>query len=365
LVLLLVLLCDYYYVFYCVLAGGLVLGLRAVRRGDSLFWLRPPFALPVAIFAGASAASAGLLVVPLLALAVGDPLSGVHDAGEFSLDLPALWIPGGLWRFAALTESYWSRLPDSLPESSVHLGFAATLGLVLAWTQRRRFRDLELGAWWLILAFFAAASLGPYLRIWGRAYPVVLPYRLLEILVPPLRLSGAPVRMVVMVTLAGGILVGLAVDELLRRGRAARLGAALLLLVVVFELLPAPLPTYPAGSLPGWVTVLAGLPKGFGFMDVAGVRHLEQMYFQTAHGVPMFEGAVSRTPSSVIARNERLYARRRRTQFESLCTEFGFAYFLFPRGSGARSMPVLPLWSDDAFELYDVRAAWPCAVTTR
>jgi hypothetical protein len=321
--------------------------------------------LPLGSFVAVSALSSGALVAPLLWLALREPLSGVHDPGEFSMDLLALWIPGGHWRFHSLTEPFWSQLPGAVPESSVHLGFAATLGIFFAWRQRSSFRALELAVWWVMLVFFAAMSLGPYLQVWGHAYPVVLPYRLLEIFVPPLRVSGCPVRMVVMVTLAAGILTGLAIDELLRRGTAARVGAALLVLVMVIELLPAPLPTYPASPVPGWVPALAALPKSYGFMDADGVTpHLRPMYFQTLHEVPMFEGFVSRTPASVALRNELLYARLRRGNFRSLCTEYGFAYFLFRRGNGARSMPVAPIWSDDDLELYDVRAAWECAVAS-
>ena len=89
------------------------------------------------------------------------------------------------------------------------------------------------------------------------------------------------------------------------------------------------------------------------------------LYFQTVHGVPIFEGYVARIPASVLQRDAALRALRRRGDFRSLCEEHGFAYFLFGAGGGAASMPVAPVWSGEGLELYDVRAAWSCAVASR
>ena len=367
LALFLVLLCDHYYFLYCVLAGALVLLVRVFQRRDPLFWLRPPFVVPLGCFLAVSALSSGVLVVPLIWHAQGDPLSGAHPAGYFSLDLLSLWIPGGHWRFSELTRPYWSRLSgEPVHESSVQLGFATTLAIFFAWRQRASFRALDLVVWWVILAFFAVMSLGPFLQVWGMTVPVVLPYRLLEILLPPLELSGCPVRMVVMVTLAAGVLAGVGMDELLRGGRGARAGAVLLLLVMGIELLPDRLPTTAAKPLPGWVSALAAMPKTYGFMDVDDVVvGPPALYFQTVHGVPIFEGYLARIPASVKAQDAALRALRRRRDFRALCEEHGFAYFLFGAGSGAGSMPVAPIWSGEDLELYDVRSAWDCAVVPR
>ena len=89
------------------------------------------------------------------------------------------------------------------------------------------------------------------------------------------------------------------------------------------------------------------------------------LYFQTVHGVPIFEGYLARIPASVKAQDAALRALRRRRDFRALCEEHGFAYFLFGAGSGAGSMPVAPIWSGEDLELYDVRSAWDCAVVPR
>lgn len=361
LALLLVLLCDYYYFLYCVLAGALVLGVEALRRRDWCFALRQPLLGRLAVFVGASAVTSGPLVVALLFRHSRDSFTGEHRATNFSLDLLALWIPGICWRFHAWTEAYWSRLPATI-ESSVSLGFGATLAVLLATSRRVRGQVEGLSVWWAFLLFFGAMSLGPVLQIWGRIQPVPLPYLALELLLPPLRVSGVPVRMVVMVTLSAGILGGLALDALLRRGRLARAGALLILACMVFEMLPKPIPTTDSREIPGWVAPLAALSKQYGFMDVADAIPVgEALYLQTLHEVPMFEGYISRVPTSVFLKNRALRELRRRRDFEVLCREHAFAYFLLREGTSYGAMPVDPVWRGEGLELYDVRAAWTCA----
>ena len=63
---------------------------------------------------------------------------GAHPPKEFSLDLLAPVIPGGHWRFADLTQPFWSRLPGNIHESSVHVG-VSVIGLAgYTWIRRRR-----------------------------------------------------------------------------------------------------------------------------------------------------------------------------------------------------------------------------------
>ena len=363
--LLLVLLCDYYYFFYCVLAGALVLVAEAWHRRDWRFWLRAPLAGRLAAFVGVSALTSGVLVALLLWTDQRDPFMGEHDASQFSLDLLALWIPGGTWRFHELSEAFWSRLPGNTTESSVHLGVGVTLAALFAWRSRARPAAPDLTLWWVILGFFAVMSLGPSLQIWGRLYPIPLPYRLLEQGFPPLRVSGVPVRMVVMVTLAAGILAGAGIDELLRRGARARVGALLLMLCMVVELLPRPLTTTDSRRVPGWVAPLAALPKQHGFMDAtAAIPSAAALYFQTLHEVPMFEGFIARVPASVFLKSNALRQLLLRRDFASLCQQYGFAYFLLRERTGHGALPVAPVWMGEGLELYDVRTAWVCRSAT-
>jgi hypothetical protein len=364
LALLLVLLCDHYYFLYCVIAALLLLAVEMRRRRDVRFWLRAPAAGPFAVFLLASALSSGVLVALLLAADQRDPLMGGHEPRRFSMDLLALWIPGAHWRFHAWTESFWSRLPGNTVESSVHLGLGVTLAVLLASRRRARAAARDLTAWWVLLAFFALMSLGPFLQIWGRAQPIPLPYLGLELVLPPLRISGVPVRMVVMVTLAAGILAGVGVDALLRGGARARLAALVILVCMTLEFLPKPLPSTDARRVPGWVAALAGRPAQHGFMDATQeLPDTSALYFQTLHGVPIYEGFVARLPASVFLKDRELWKLRARRDFQSLCEQHGFAYFLLREGTAYGALPVGPVWRGEGLELYDVRAVWSCRLS--
>jgi hypothetical protein len=62
----------------------------------------------------------------------------------------------------------------------------------------------------------------------------------------------------------------------------------------------------------------------------------------------------------VILKDRELWKLRERRDFESLCTQHGFAYFLLREGTAYGALPVAPAWQGDGLELYDVRAAWSC-----
>jgi hypothetical protein len=82
-----------------------------------------------------------------------------------------------------------------------------------------------------------------------------MPYKALQKLVPPLALSGTPVRMMVMVTLAAAVLTSVAFVLLFRGPPRVRLGACALLGLLILEYLPQQLAsTRP--FVPGYVTAL-------------------------------------------------------------------------------------------------------------
>ena len=206
--------------FYCVLAGAIIGAWHVWGvRGALVDYMRRAWR-PMAVFGGATLATSGVLLASLLRLNAADPLGGEHQAIAFSLDALALFIPGGHWRFATLTKSYFDRLPGNIHESSVHLGLAAVLLSIYVWAQRARLRPRHpsLYLWFGLMLFFAVMALGPVLHVGGPAiYDGPMPYSALEAVFPSLRLSGVPVRMVVMVTLAASVIVAIGVQALLDR----------------------------------------------------------------------------------------------------------------------------------------------------
>lgn len=322
----LVLLCDYYYFFYSVLLGFLML-LWFVLKEKELFFLRRHYLVPLGVFIMILCATAGPLVLSLLQLNARDQLTGVHSSTKCSLDLLAPIIPGGHWRFAQLSQSYWSQLTVNIHESSVHIGLSVIILTVYAWFRGAKASFPSLRLWYLILIFFAIMSLGPVLHIWGREIPfVVLPYAFLEILFPPIKLSGAPVRMMVMVVLSASLLAGMGFTTLLQESMNKRWWLVLLLGLFVFEYLPKSIPVSQMVT-PGYVAFLEQLPRNSPVLDTLS-RPCLALYYQTIHEQPLAFGYVARVPQSVREQEDALKELVRKEDYYALNAGFGFKYFV-------------------------------------
>jgi hypothetical protein len=133
----LVLLCDYYYFFYCVLAGGLILLWRMLSGRNLRLFLNREYSAPLGLFLFSSLLLTGPIIFRLMYLLRTDPLMDAHNPLNFGLDLLALFVPGETWRFSQFTETIWSNFLLGKSEASVYLGYAVILFLVIAWVRRR------------------------------------------------------------------------------------------------------------------------------------------------------------------------------------------------------------------------------------
>jgi len=321
-----VILCDYYYFFYCVMAGALMLFWFAWRSGHWRFLIDRQRLVAIGVFVGVLLVTAGPLAFSLLWLHIHDPLQGVHRPGRWSADLLSSVIPGGHWYFADWTRFYWSRLPGNIHEKSVHLGVSVLAMMIWVGLARRRVR-VELGVWVLLLGFFWVVALGPAVQIAGYEISwLKMPYALLEVVFPPIEMSGCPVRMTVMVTLAAALICAVGFDLLLAGGRRARIVAVVFLAVLVFEYWPRPMPSN-SMPLPDHVRFLSLLPKDRVIIDRAasGGRAL---YFQTVHRIPMALGYTSRIPKSLMERERALIRAAKQEDFAKLRSEWGIHYLL-------------------------------------
>ncbi len=361
LALLLVALCDYYYLFYCVLAGALIGAWHVWGvRGALVDYMRRAWR-PMAVFGGATLATSGILLASLLRLNAADPLGGEHQAIAFSLDALALFIPGGHWRFATLTKPYFDRLPGNIHENSVHLGLAAVLLSIYVWAQRARLRPRHpsLYLWFGLMLFFAVMALGPVLHVGGPAiYDGPMPYSALEAVFPSLRLSGVPVRMVVMVTLAASVIVAIGVQALLDRPvvnparRSVMMGLAGVLLIV--DSLPQPIPrTRPV--IPEYVTALSHLPRSGAVLDPLADQYLA-LYYQTIHQLPLADGYVSRLPLSVTQTLLSKYDDATAGRYQQLLHRYNVRYVVMHSAAAQPPPEGLTLWySGEGVKLYFIQ----------
>lgn len=351
----LVILCDYYYFFYCTIAALLMALWHTARARDPLALLRRPFRIPLAVFLATAAVTSGTLAIALVLANASDPLTGSHPTTDLSLDLLAPLIPGGHWRFRDWTRFYWWNLPGTIHESSVHLGLAVLGMVAFAWRRRRTIGADGLGPWFLLLAVFAVLSLGPVLHVGGRAIGgAVLPYAWLERLLPPLKLSGVPVRMMVMVTLAAGVLCAVGVKGLLAAGSQRRWVLAPWLALLWFEYLPFPIPTTRI-EVPPYVEALRRAPRREAVLDNA-VDAERDLYYQTVHEKPLCFGYVARLPTSVVHDGKVKEALLRRRRFDVLCQRYGVAYVVANRRNDpvAHTTAARVLFEDADVRVYDL-----------
>jgi len=322
-----VLLCSYYYFLYCVLIACLIVIWYGVQKKNIFFFIRKGHLVPFTAFFVGLLITAGPLVASFLLLNRSDPLVGIHIPKECSLDFLALFIPGGHWRFAHLTHSYWSKLPGNIHESSAHMGLAMIYILIFVWVKRRRFPAQGISLWYLILIFFTVMSLGPTLHIWGKEIAfLVLPYASLEEFFPFLKVSGIPVRMMVMVMLSAGVISAMGFKVLFRESAGKRLLAGLLLITLFIEYLPRPIPASKI-AIPPYINVLKDLSDTEGIVDTTATPGLA-LYYQTIHEKPMAFGYLSRIPGSVNAKDQELRKVIGEKQYGSLYRDYNIRYLI-------------------------------------
>jgi hypothetical protein len=326
----LVLLCDYYYFFYCVLTGGLIALWNTISQKDLWFFAKREYRAPLSIFVLASLILTGPIIFPLMYVSRIDPFLDAHNPVTFSLDLLALFIPGESWRFGQLTEFYWSRLPIGLSEASIYLGYAVIILLVYLWVKRRDVNFVgfnEINLWYFTAGFFFLMALGPVLQVGGKIiYDLLMPYTILEKIIPFLKLSGVPIRMVVMVSLSASVLCAMAFTMLSKSSRG-KVFVLLITTLLFVESLPKSLPYTPPG-FPNYVTALSELPNDGGVLDLAAPTKYLQLYYQTEHQKPMVFGYVARTPSSVVEKEKSLNRAINRQEYIRLWSEYHIRYIV-------------------------------------
>lgn len=288
-----------YFVYACM--GGAILaadaiarpgegGLRRSARSLLLLW-RGWIA-----FALSSAALTLPILVPFYWANREDVFLGGHPPELYSADFLAPWIPGGVWRWGALTRGFWGGLPGGPYEGAVGVGFGAA-GLAAAGWRARRAEGERLAPWLAMAAIFWALALGPSLQSWGQSLGFDwMPYRAFVALAPPLRLSGVPGRMMAMAGLALAALAAFGIKALWGGGRRGRMGAAALMSLALVEHWPAPLPVTPC-PIPPYAKFLRDWPEPGAVFDAHAYIQLS-MVLQTVHGRPISFGFTAKAQRS-------------------------------------------------------------------
>jgi len=368
--LLLVLGSDTYFFLYCVMAGAVMVVWAAWRRRDWLYLVRPANRWPGALFILLGLATAGVYVAAMFWQNRRDPFVTSHLPRSYSLDLLAPFVYSSQWRFGELTRPIWSRYIAIVNESSVHLGLSVIVSLVLAVIWRRRLAAPALGLWLALVLFFGVLAMGPRLQVAGRLVEQIpMPYALAEIIFPPLRMGGTPIRMMGMVYLAAAVVAAVVLGHLLAGSWKRKVLGLALMALLVFEQLPAT-PDASRPEIPPHIRVLADLAGDEPVLDMgASVEmaivyedrlpeslHKMSLYYQTLHQRPISFGFVARVPRGVYEQDLALLKTVLAGDYATVRETYGFRYVLLPEAM--RDLlpvpPMRPLARDSHGALYDL-----------
>jgi hypothetical protein len=310
--LVLVALCDWYYLFYCllltVLAVAWVMGRQLWRAWRSRERAAISSLWPVLVIPGLSFIVLALVLSPILvpmvreARAFSFMVPPASESMRLSADLLAFVTPAGFHPWWGEAVRAWAdrSYSSSFSEYTVFVGFVA-LGLAV------------LGAWrggrgrgfWLTatLAFFVLA-LGPVLHVAGQTDllpgggQLRLPYAWLYNALSLMRIARSVSRFAVMVMLGLAVLAGMGLAWLLSRLTSRpRLRAVTPWLVagaILFEFLPVPYPVSQPDT-PAWYTALSQAPGTGAVLNLPmNWDRPGYLLYQTVHERPLTVGYISR-----------------------------------------------------------------------
>lgn len=353
----LVLFCDYYYFLYCLMtAVGIV----------AYFWFRKQLPSlkkaktlkPLGLFLITSLAIIAPLPLALLYTNATTEFSGSHPARMFSTDLLSPFIPGGFWRFHDLTDWYWSLLPANIFEATVYLGWSVIVVLIVSLIRRKKYTS-DLLFWQILIVAFGILSLGPRLMIFGKTIEQLpMPYVIMERVIPGMKLSGMPIRMMVMVTLGCAVIVAIVLAKVKFDSTKGKVLIGLFIVVFAIEMLPSALPLTNI-KYPDYVFKLKSLPATGGVLDEAAKSTPLQLYYQTHYNKPMAFGYISRLPNELNDKEFPLFAYNNENKFDRFCSEFKIRYLTAPINK-PRDTTFPIVYKDNQAIIYDLKNSPSC-----
>ena len=312
--LLLIALCDLYYLIYALMLTALLAVYRIRTEGFHAFRKQEGRSL-------ATASSlfligfAPILVMGALELLREGPVTirGWAGATGFQADLLAFVTPSPLHPLLGpLVRPIAGHFSGNLAEATV---FAGYLPLALAVVAIAKLRATEpwVRFWSFALLVFFILSLGPFPRILGKGIKLIpLPYHLI-MRTPIIGNLRVPSRFAIMVMLSLAILSAFSCRRLFS-GLGSNVARALTFLLIVgtiaFEYLAIPFPTFKPvapriyeqiAKEPGEFTILE-IPLGrtSGTLKGVGQFHSSFLYYQTVHEKKLVGGLVARAPVAKI-----------------------------------------------------------------
>ncbi len=327
----------WYYLFYC---GYFMMFLYAVVAIKQKRFLNPwPLSVILCNIVGVL-----VLLSPILVRMIGQATAGANvyagGTGMFVADLSGYLAFPPSHLLSGLTQPIYSRMTGNTWEATVYLGLV-NIALLVWLILRRKQLDQGLIAFVLSgMALFAVLASGSFLHVLG--YRTVPFPDLLLSHVPFFKNVRTPSRAIVMVYIFLSIGVGYAVSTIWRTRRAAWTGRAavmVLVLLMVVDWYPRPLPSTPVVCLPAYSLITHDPDLHVAVLDLPGgseeaggyAEGNAYMMYQACHLHPIVDGNVSRAVNVTL--RDRLETRDLEQQRRQL-TENKVKYIVIHRPDG-------------------------------
>jgi hypothetical protein len=265
---------------------------------------------------GAAAAACIIVLSPLLIALSHSLEDGATFHGPMywrssppGIDVMTLLVPNPNhpW-FGAASRGWVAAQPNGFAENVVSLSLVACVVMALAWW---RYRPRVAAPWLALTAAFGALALGPFVHVAGINTYVPGPWALLRY-VPVVSAARMPTRFAIPFTIGFAVLFAVALTAIAaRRPLARRTILAVVAVLLVIELLPAPRPLYSA-RVPEVFDIVARDPRNvrvlmlpFGFRSgewSEGNYTAATQFFQTYHQKGLIGGYLSRISRREIQR---------------------------------------------------------------
>lgn len=344
-----VILTDFYYLLFAVIAAAIMLVYAVVTKQfaykEKETWKS----------IGVLAILSLVLLAPLPAVVMYsnhiDPLLGAHNPLDYGIDLYSSFLPGEIWHFADITKQFWLHDTQNIVEGSVNGSILSLLALVATAVWHKKFpKGSTIWVW--IAAIFIALSIGPRVHIMGTiGTELPMPYSVAGRLFPLMKLAGVPIRMMVMAMLAGSVALSIVLAKLNTKKPLTWVAFAIVLAILFIESWPTQLPATVA-TVPPQITFLRNQPDGAVF-DTASTR-TEALYYQTIYEKPMVGGYISRVPNSVNDKSGLIMNSLAAQNFRELYEHWQIRYFMSPASYSSVQLPAA-IYRDNNVAIYDLK----------
>lgn len=296
--LILVALCDWYYLFFCVMLALLY---------TAYLWLAGKPA-PRA----SSEKTLSILAIAFIALspffiamakeALKGSLLGAHPPEEYSADLLSFFIPNqiqALGRFFNFFQSINISFTGNIAENGNYIGYSV-LFLSLC-SLRKLVKDRKIVIFFFLSGIiFFMLSLGMHLHVMGRLFPrIPLPYNLLYKTFFFFRFTGIPERFDAMIVLCLSILAGFGLKNILlarQKGKKNFIITVVMILLFV-EYSYAPFATS-SSEIPRFFQDMANDKGDYAIIFISHPDSRKAFYYQTIHRKKIVWGDIGRYQES-------------------------------------------------------------------